>query len=82
MKNKQNAIALKTMAIKAKVANFIRKELYQKRLENFSEKEKIELFNQIFKLNYKMHWDLNNYKTKRKYKNYIQSLREGRKLEK
>lgn len=30
--------------------------------------EKLEIFDEIFNINHEMHWELNNYKTKRKDK--------------
>jgi hypothetical protein len=64
--NNQNKVALKTLAMKAKVANFIRKELYKARLDQITRERKIELFDQIFKLNLGMHNELFWYKEKRK----------------
>lgn len=63
---KQNKIALKTLGIKARVYNTIRTFLYKKRLENISVVEKVNFFDDLFKLNHEAHWELNNYKQKRK----------------
>ena len=63
---KQNKIALKTLGIKARVYNRVRTYLYKKRLESISEKDKVEFFNELFQLNHEAHWELNNYKQKRK----------------
>lgn len=63
------------MAMKARVANFIRTSLFNKKLENITETEKLELFNQIFEANKLMHEELNNYKSKRQYKAHIEELR-------
>ncbi len=68
---KQNKIAMKTMAIKARVYNFIRKSLYNQYLENISEKTKIELFDKIFGLNKEAHWELIRYKQKRQDKSEL-----------
>lgn len=59
---------IKTMAMKAKLANYIRTTLYKKHLSNLSDKDKIAIFDQIFGLNLQMHWELNAYKQKRKDK--------------
>lgn len=58
----------KTMAIKARLANHIRKTLYKKHLLSLSDSEKIAMMDQIFGLNLEMHWELNAYKQKRKDK--------------
>lgn len=58
----------KTLAIKARLANHIRKTLYKKHLPVLSEAEKLAIFDQIFGLNLQMHWELNAYKQKRKDK--------------
>jgi hypothetical protein len=71
-------ISLKTMGIKARVANFIRTALYKKRLQQITDKEKIELFDKIWKLNDDAHFELNMYKSKRKAKAEIWRLREER----
>lgn len=76
---KQKNVALKTMGIKARIANFIRTALYKKRIEEISDKEKIDLFNRIFSINKSSHNELNAYKSKRKYKAEIQRLRAERK---
>lgn len=58
----------KTMAMKARLANYIRKTLYKKHLQTLSDKEKVAILDQIFGLNLQMHWELNAYKQKRKDK--------------
>lgn len=75
---KNNSTSLKTMAIKSRVANFIRKALYKKRLEQFSDAEIQVLFSEIHALNFKAHTELNNYKQKRKKKAAVQREREKR----
>lgn len=88
-------IALKTMAIKARVYNEIRKDLFHKLLEeNFYSKykkyevlkyevlkdeDKIKLFNKWFELNKEAHRELDAYKSKRKYKAKVLKLREEKK---
>lgn len=66
--NKEQKIALKTMAMKARVANFIRKELYKTRLDQISTLEKIAMFDKIFQMNHEMHYELKAYKWKRETK--------------
>lgn len=72
---KEIAISLKTMGIKARVTNVIRTDIYDKRVEQFSDKQKIEYFNKWFSLTKEAHTELNNYKTKRKYKAKVEKLR-------
>lgn len=66
-----------TLAMKAKVANYIRKTLYKKHLQTLSDKEKIAIFDQIFGLNLQMHSELNAYKNKRKEKAALRKKRES-----
>lgn len=70
-----NSIALKTMAIKARVYNFIRKSLHKKRLEDFNDSQKIQFFDQLFPLNHEAHWELHSYKKKRQRKAAIHKAR-------
>lgn len=76
---KQIKIALKTMAIKARVYNRIRTFLYRKQLEQISTEDKIKFFDELYQLNWRAHWELNWYKRKREDKAEIQRLREERK---
>lgn len=62
---------LKTLAMKARVANQIRKTLYKKRVDQITDKEKIQIFEEIFQLNSLMHWELIAYKRKRQEKKAI-----------
>lgn len=62
---KQTNIALKTLAMKARVYNKIRTFLYKQRLENIKDKTKIEFFDEIFQMNHETHWELISYKRKR-----------------
>lgn len=72
---KQINTALKTMGIKARVYNQIRKDLYKLRLENITPQQKHLFFDQWFSLNQAAHNELNDYKAKRKAKAIINSLR-------
>jgi len=87
--NKNNNIASKTMAIKARVYNQIRTDLYKKQLEEnyktkyqketvITPKEKVELFDKWFSLNSLAHQELNAYKAKRKWKREIYEARVAR----
>ena len=89
MKNNENKIALKTMAMKARVANIIRTELFPfsddeyaikyKGKKKFEDQDKIDIFNKIWPAYKEMNQSLKNYKTKRQNKAEIQRLREERK---
>lgn len=68
---KETKIALKTMAMKARVYNYIRTELYKKKLEQITPAEKQRIFDEIFARNKATHWELNFYKDKREYKENI-----------
>ena len=68
---------LKTLAIKARVANHIRKTLYKKKLDQITDQEKISLFNEIYSLNHAMHWELNSYKDKRRDKRELLEKRKA-----
>lgn len=63
--------ALKTMAIKSRLANTIRQQLYKKQLKEITEKEKVIFFDNLFQANLEMHSELNNLKQKRKQKTLI-----------
>lgn len=80
------SVSHKTLSIKARVYNQIRKDLYKKTnediiynklrgLEFITDEQKIELFNKWFDLNKEAHNELNEYKKKRKYKKTIQEDR-------
>ena len=77
--NTNNNISLKTMAIKTRVYNQIRTDLFKKHLEEnykskynkesiLTEKEKLDLFDKWFNLNKLAHQELNEYKSKRRKK--------------
>jgi len=52
--------------MKARVYNRIRTLLYKKQIDKISLEEKVKMFDEIFGLNLETHWELNNYKQKRK----------------
>lgn len=62
---------LKTLAMKARVYNKIRKFLYKQRLDKIPSESKVEFFDEIFALNHATHWELINYKRKRKAKSEL-----------
>lgn len=66
------------MAMKARLANKIRTTLYKRRLETLTDKEKVDIFDMIHKENLLMHQELNNYKSKRKWKKKINDERIAR----
>lgn len=72
------SVALKTLAMKARVYNQIRKNFYKKPITSFSPEEKIKMFDKIFGLNLETHWELNNYKHKRKAKATLYAERVAR----
>jgi hypothetical protein len=73
---KEFKVALKTLAIKARVFNVFRVKFFNKKLEEFTEKEKVEVFNELFSQVKEAHNELNNYKRKRQYKAKIEALRQ------
>lgn len=66
---------LKTLAMKAKLANYIRKTLYKKQLDKLTQKEKLDIFDVIFSINKEMHYELLAYKSKRKDKKELYEAR-------
>jgi hypothetical protein len=76
--NQITRISLKTLAIKARVYNYIRQTLYKKRLEDFTDQQKIEFFNEVWMQNRAAHRELHNYKIKRQRKAEIERLRQQR----
>jgi hypothetical protein len=92
MKKQEKAIALKTMAIKARLANIIRTTLFEysesefqikyKGKKRLTQEDKLRIFDEIFKQNTEMHAELNAYKSKRKFKNQVEKLREEKRLKK
>lgn len=83
---KQNSVALKTMAMKSRLANVIRKELngfvpkgtkwnpYKKK--ELTEEDKLRIFDLLWQEYLEMDTSLRNYKAKRQWKAEIQRLRE------
>ena len=66
-----------TLAIKARLANHIRKTLYKKRWENLKTEERDQILFDIFQMNKDMHWELNEYKDKRKAKRELLKKRQA-----
>lgn len=60
------SVALKTLSMKARVYNQIRTTLYKRNIDTFTPEEKQRIFDEIFGLNAEAHWELINYKSKRK----------------
>lgn len=71
-----------TLAIKARLANKLRKYFYKSQLEKFTQEAKIDLFNQLFQDVSTMHWELNDYKAKRKEKSALKKKRQSSPLTK
>lgn len=69
---------LKTLAMKAKLANHIRKTFYKRTWESLKTGERDQILLEIFSLNSQMHSELNAYKAKRKAKKVVQIEREIR----
>lgn len=59
---------LKTLAMKAKLANHIRKTIYKKNWTDLTPDQKEGMLMQIFIMGKEMHSELNNFKQKRKDK--------------
>jgi len=78
---RNDKVALKTLAIKARVANHLRKTLYKQKIENISNEQKVQYFDEWFKINHEMHWELNAYKDKRKAKRKVEEERKKRKMQ-
>lgn len=86
---KNNNVSFKTMSMKARLANYIRKNLYEYSTSDFEvkykgkkklgEQDKIRIFDEIWAEYKQMDSDLRNYKEKRRYKAKIQKAREERK---
>jgi len=70
------------MGIKCRVYNKVRKALYKKRLEDFTPTEKEAFFDQLFADNHEAHWELINYKDKRRKKAILETERRRRQPEK
>jgi hypothetical protein len=89
---KEHKIALKTMAMKAKLVNFLRTELYDysgndyqikyKGKKPLTDKIKLETFDKMYGMFIDMNNELSLYKTKRKYKAEVERLRAEKNSEK
>lgn len=87
--NKIKSVSFKTMSMKAKLANFVRTELYPfsdnefqikyKGKKRITDQDKIDFFNKMYPILAEMNHDLSQYKIKRKYKALVQKRREERK---
>ena len=66
---------IKTLAIKARLANHIRKTFYKRKWEDLKTGERDQILKEIFDLNHAMHWELNSYKDKRRKKATIHKAR-------
>lgn len=69
----------KTLAMKARVYNKIRKDFYKKRLESFSVSDKVKYFDELFSINLATHWELKSYARQRKEQARIKRGRKPRK---
>lgn len=78
--NKKAAnVSVKTMAIKCRVVNHLRKGFYNKQADQFTDEEKLVWFDMVYSLTKAAHIELNNYKRNRKQRAVIELLREQRK---
>ena len=86
---KNNNVAFNNMSMKARLANYIRKNLYEYSTSDFDvkykgkkklgEQDKVRIFDEIWAEYKQMDSDLRNYKEKRRYKAKVQKAREERK---
>lgn len=86
---RNNNVAFNTMSMKARLANYIRKTLFEYSTSDFEikyrgkkklgEQDKVRIFDEIWAEYKTMDSDLRNYKEKRRYKAKIQKAREERK---
>jgi hypothetical protein len=82
---KEHKIALKTMAMKARLVNFLRTELHDygrneweikyKGKTPITDEVKIKTFDEMYKMLRDVNNELSLYKTKRKYKAEVERLR-------
>jgi hypothetical protein len=81
---KEHKIALKTMAMKAKLVNFLRTELYEygnsfevkyKGKKPITDEVKLQTFDKMYGMLIDVHNELHLYKRKRKYKSEVERLR-------
>lgn len=85
----EHKVALKTVAMKARVANLIRTEIYPysnneyqikyKGKKKLADQDKIRIFDIIYNETIKMSNELTMYKSKRQYKAFIETERNKRK---
>lgn len=66
---------VKTMAIKARLSNLLRKTFYKRTETDFTAEEKLTLFDAILSETQEMHFELNMYKSKRKSKRFVEQQR-------
>src|SRR5688572_30470006 len=70
---------INTLAIKARMANYIRKTLYSKdKAKEFTDDDAAKFIAEIYSRYLEMHSELNDYKAKRKHKAKIKAEREKR----
>lgn len=74
---KQTSVALKTLAMKARVYNKIRTFLYKHHLERIPDQSKLQFFDEIFEMNRQTHWELIDYKRKRKAAKELKEKRQA-----
>lgn len=82
---KEHNIALKTMAMKAKLVNFLRTELYDYSLNDYqikykgkkpiTDEVKLQTFDKMYRILVDVRNELSLYKTKRKYRAEVERLR-------
>lgn len=86
---KENKVALKTMAMKSRVVNIFRTEVYPfsendyqvkyKGKKRFTDEDKIRIFDKIYGELTKTNNELTSYKHKRQYRAFIEAERQKRK---
>jgi hypothetical protein len=82
---KEHKIALKTMAMKAKLVNFLRTELYDYSANDYqikykgkkpiTDEVKLQTFDKMYRMLVDVRNELSLYKTKRKYRAEVERLR-------
>jgi hypothetical protein len=89
---KEHKIALKTMAIKARLVNFLRTELYEysgndvqikfRGKKPITDELRLQMFDKMYGMLVDVNNELSSYKTKRKYRSEVERLRNEKKSEK
>jgi hypothetical protein len=89
---KEHKIALKTMAMKARLVNFLRTKLYDygtteweikyKGKKTITDDVKIKNFDEMYKMLRDVNNELSLYKTKRKHRTEVERLREEKNSQK